>query len=392
MSATRDKTFAIVIVCYKRVDGVKRLLSSLELVDFAGRNDIALIVDIDFSGSDEIASFAFGYEWPHGEKRVVSRKNRMGLKSHVLSCGDYTEEYDVVVVLEDDTYVSDSMYRYAYSAAVEYWDDEKIAGISLFGFQKNWLAWHLRFEPQKTAYDAYFMKIAQSWGEVWTAQKWRPFREWLKKHPVFEPKGAVPDDLMTWGESSWLKYHDWYCMANEKYFVYPYVSLSTNFSDPGEHSKATIADHQVELQYGKRSFSFPKFTSDAVVYDEYMNRCGLGQHLDIDEGMLTVDFWGTRREREYRRYVLTTKKLPFRIVKSFALALRPIELNIIQGVAGEGIWLFDTAEKAKELPRFEGGCLDVYSLRTHDYKVLLPLGLRLAFMRVAREISDRFGR
>ncbi len=50
--------------------------------------------------------------------------------------GDYTEEYDVVVVLEDDTYVSDSMYRYAYSAAVEYWDDERIAGISLFGSEK----------------------------------------------------------------------------------------------------------------------------------------------------------------------------------------------------------------------------------------------------------------
>ncbi len=87
MSATRDKTFAIVIVCYKRVDGVKRLLSSLEQVDFAGRSDITLIIDIDFSGSDEIASFALGYEWPYGEKRVVSRQNRMGLKSHVLSCG-----------------------------------------------------------------------------------------------------------------------------------------------------------------------------------------------------------------------------------------------------------------------------------------------------------------
>lgn len=391
MSAVSDKSFAIVIVCYKRIEGVKRLLGSLERVDYAGRSDIALIIDIDNSGSDEIATFAAGYEWPFGEKRVVSRPERMGLKLHILACGDYTEEYDVVAVLEDDVYVSDSMYRYAHGAAVEYWDDDRVAGISLFGFQKNWLAWHLRFEPQRTIHDAYFMKIAQSWGEVWTTPKWRPFKEWLASHFSFEPDDAVPDVLMTWGDSSWLKFHDWYCMANDKYFVYPYLSLSTNFSDAGEHSKATVTDHQVELQYGRTTFSFPKLTDDAVVYDEYMNRCNMGRYLGVSEEELTVDLWGTRRELDYRRYVLSTRALPYHVVGSYALALRPIELNVTQGVAGEGIWLYDTAEAAKEPSGSDGDALVVYSLRTHDFKTLLLLGWRLGLSCVGQELLTRFG-
>lgn len=395
MSFASDKTFAIVVVCYRRIAGVKRLLGSLERVDYADRRDIALIIDIDHSGSNEIASFAEGYIWPFGEKRVVARTERMGLKAHILACGDYTNEYDVVVVLEDDIYVSDSMYHYAYNAAIEYWNDERIAGISLFGFQKNWLAWHLRFEPQKTEYDAYFMRIAQSWGEVWTAPKWRPFRKWLADHEDFEPDGVVPNDLMTWGESSWLKFHDWYCMENNKYFVYPYLSLSTNFSDAGEHSKGTIADHQVELQYGKSTFFFPKLSDDSVVYDEYMNRRGLGRYLGIDDNELTVDFWGTRRKEDYRRYVLTTETLPFRVVRSFALALRPIELSVTQDVAGEGIWLYDASEETDNRAGGPLTCHDdalvIYSLRTHDYKKLLPLGMRLLLARVREEFLARFG-
>lgn len=52
------KSFAIVIVCYNRIDGVKRLTQSLERVDFDGRNDIDLIFSIDNSGSNIVEKFA----------------------------------------------------------------------------------------------------------------------------------------------------------------------------------------------------------------------------------------------------------------------------------------------------------------------------------------------
>ena len=43
------KSFAIVLVCYKRLSGIQRLLKSLEVVDYSGRNDITLIFSIDIA-------------------------------------------------------------------------------------------------------------------------------------------------------------------------------------------------------------------------------------------------------------------------------------------------------------------------------------------------------
>lgn len=386
-----DKSFAVLIVCYKRLDGIKRLLRSLECVDFDDRDDITLIFSIDRSDDDAVERFASEYEWGHGEKRVLARDERLGLKRHILLCGDLTEEYDILVVLEDDVYVSDSMYHYAYSAALHYWDDDRVAGISLFAFQKNWLAWHLRFEPQRTVYDAYFLKVAQSWGQVWTAPKWRPFKEWLSENAEFPHDDVVPDDLYTWGESSWLKHHDRYCIARGKYFVYPYLSLSTNFSDAGEHSRGATNDHQVELQCGKRDYSFPTLGEDAIAYDEYMDREGLGRYLGVPEGQLTVDFWGTKREGQYRRYVLTSRPLNRPVVKGFSLSLRPIELSVISGLEGDGLWLYDMVGEPCDPPAgYDPDALVAYGLRTSDFKVLVPLGVRGFFKRLCRKV--RMGR
>lgn len=382
-----DKSFAILIVCYKRLDGIKRLLKSLEKVDYCGREDITLIFSIDKSDEGSVERYASCYNWMYGEKRVLARKNHLGLKEHILKCGDLTKEYDILVVLEDDVFVSDSMYCYAYQSAVKYWNDDNIAGISLFGFQKNWLAWHLRFEPQRSIYDAYFMKIAQSWGQVWTYRKWRPFREWLEKNDTFPADQSVPEALYTWGESSWLKYHDRYCITNNKYFVYPYTSLSTNFSDAGEHSNGSTNDHQVELQISKKEFNFSDFKSDsAIVYDEYMNREGLGAILGLPESELTVDFWGTKEKSHYRRYLLTSRKLDYSIAKRFSLSLRPIELAIQYDLEGNGLWLYDTAiSKKNNGEGYSSDALPSYGLRTSDFKVLIPLGIRSLLRDVLRK-------
>ena len=176
------KSFAIVVVCYNRIEGIKRLLKSIEDVNYAGRKDITLILSVDNSGSDKVVNFANEYEWPHGEKIVRTFEQRQGLRKHILQCGDYTENFDIVVILEDDIFVSESMYYYAYGAAEKYGEDDRVAGISLFGFQKNWLNWIYRFEPLKTEYDAYFLKIAQSWGQVWTKSKWQDFMTWYKQN------------------------------------------------------------------------------------------------------------------------------------------------------------------------------------------------------------------
>lgn len=381
------KSFAIVIVCYNRILGIQRLLKQLEKVDYDGRKDITLIFSIDNSGSDIVENFAKNYNWIHGKKRIRTFSKRQGLKNHILQCGDFTYEYDIISVLEDDIFVSDSFYHYAYQSAEFYWDNDKIAGISLYGFQKNWLNWLYRFEPQKKQYDAYFLKIAQSWGQVWTRRKWSLFKEWLMNNKSFKDDATLPQNLFTWSEKSWLKFHDRYCIETSRYFVYPYVSLSTNYSDPGEHATYSITDHQVELQYEKKEYSFPIFDEEAIIYDEFMERELLGKYLGIDEKELCVSLWGTKQKELYKRYLLTTKSLPYLVIKEFSLSLRPIELSVILNIPGEGIYLYDTSKKVSNNRRKSTDKLKIYSIRSHDVFQLLPFIIRFFVKDVCYRIS-----
>ena len=374
------KSFAIVLVCYNRLNGLKRLLESIKNVNFDGRNDIHLIFSIDNSGNDTIERFAKEYKWMYGEKIVRTFPQRQGLKKHILQCGDYTEEYDIVVVLEDDLFVSDSMYHYAYQSAEYYWNDANIAGISLYSFQKNWLKWLLRFEPQKKQYDTYFMRMAMSWGQVWTKNKWREFKDWLSDHSEFSYSESIPPVLFTWPESSWLKFHDRYCIERNKYFVYPYVSVSTNCNEVGEHATSVITDHQVELQYDKTAFSFSPFNNDAICYDEYMERTGLGRYLGVTDEELTVSIWGTKPKALFKRYVLTIDSLPYKIVAKYGLSLRPAELNIICNYAGETIFLYDTSISCnKGNKRIDGDFQRYkYSIRSNDYRTIGKFSTKLS--------------
>lgn len=371
------RSFAIVLIGYNRLPGLVRLVQSLEKVDYNNRDDIHLIFSIDNSGKQDVENFAKEYNWPHGQKHIRTFKERQGLKKHILSCGDFTEEYDIVALLEDDLFVSDSFYNYAYNAADYYFDDDRVAGISLYGFQKNWLNWVLRFEPQKTEYDTYFMRIAQSWGQVWTKKKWQGFKDWFENNKEFTKSDRIPQYLNTWPESSWLKYHDRYCIENDKYFVYPYISISTNFSDSGEHSTQTSTDHQVELMCGKKSYRFPDFAENAVVYDEYMDRMKIGKHLAIPDDLLCVDFWGTKPTSSYKKYLLSLEAKEYLVEKEFALALRPIELSVILGIKGRGIFLYNTEVKASK-PKYDGNYYRyLYSIRSRESGKIIRFALKL---------------
>lgn len=387
------RSFAIVLVCYNRLDGLVRLLNSLDSADYDNRKDIHLIFSIDYSGSKTITDFADGYIWRHGEKHIRSFDSRQGLKKHILACGDYTSEYDIVVVLEDDIYVSDSFYRYAYNATNFYWEEDNIAGISLYCFQKNWLDWPLRFEPRRVGdNDVFFLKVAQSWGQVWTKRKWVPFKEWLLHNPDFyENTDDIPEYLITWPESSWLKYHDKYLIKSNKYFVYPFLSYSTNFSDAGEHSKFLTSDHQVELVSKKSNYVFPRFADCSVRYDQYMNPEGLERYIGIDKCDLCVDLWGTRPLNQ-KRYLLSTDYKPYKIVKSYQLSLRPIELSIIFDLPGEGIYLYDTSIRART-KRFNGRFNRYnYSIRTRESRKMLMFSIKLRCFDLKNRIENKLYR
>lgn len=368
-------SFAIVLICFKRLNGIKRLLSSLEKVDYRNRKDITLIFSIDYADNNEdVRNFAYNYQWTNGEKVVRAFTENQGLKKHILDCGDLTQKYDILVVLEDDIYVSPSMYHYAYGAACYYINDNNIAGISLYNFDKNWLNTMYNFNPQKSEYDTYFLKVAQSWGQVWTRDKWLGFKEWYIANTEFTYLETLPQAINAWSsKSSWLKYYDRYCIECNKYFVYPYFSVSTNFSDAGTHSLSASNDSQVRMVWKKNEFKFPCFGEDAIIYDEFMERERMGKYLNIKDEELIVDIYANKPESIKKKYVLTTRKLNYFVVSSFSLCLKPAELSIVCSIWGEDIFLYDTSIKEKNYRKKDKYKLLRYSLGIGAYGKIISL-------------------
>lgn len=62
----------------------------------------------------------------------------------------------------------------------------------------------------------------------------------------------------------------------------------------------------------------------------------------MPEEELTCDLWGRKPKQAYRRYVLSSRRSGYEILKSFGLQMKPAELNIYENVPGQGIFLYDT--------------------------------------------------
>ena len=337
---------AISVIAFNRITSLKRLLESLEQGYYHGE-EVPLVISVDKSDTDAVELFAERYQWHHGPKTVVKHRENMGLRRHILSQGNLFEQYDAIIVLEDDIVVAPDFWNFAKQSISKYEHNDKIAGISLYSFAVNY---HLRqpFTPMHDKHDAYFMNCAMSWGQVWMKRQWRAFETWYNEHLAFPTTDLLPHSIQSWGEKSWLKYHTRYCIEQNKYFVFPYISYTTNFSETGTHINERVTLYQVPLLHGHKEFlSLPDFGSDAVYYDGFFENKALYKILGFTEEECCLDLSNSSETSQGKRYWLTRKQLPYKIIKEFDFGFRPIEENIINGCEGHGIYLYDTTIPAK---------------------------------------------
>lgn len=340
--------FAIVVIGYNRVHSISRLLNSLSLVDY-GSDIVPLIVSIDNSGDDKVEKFIKTYQWPNGKVVTHTYPTRQGLRKHVLNCGDFLEDFDAIAVFEDDVVASPGFYKFMRKAVEFYKDDDRIAGISLYTHLWN-VNVGMPFEPSHSQHDTYFLQFAQSWGQIWMKHQWKAFSIWYEEnHAPFENQKDIPSKISNWPETSWLKYHIRYCIENDKYFVYPYVGLSTCFSDEGVHTLYRSITTQTPTLHGvKDNYTFASLDdSEAVKYSAFFERILPVKSIDdIESNQICLDLYRSRPIKD-ERYLITTRLIDARIIRSWGLLLRPIEENILQNVQGDSIMLYDLSKTEK---------------------------------------------
>ncbi|HJV48210.1 MAG TPA: hypothetical protein VJ549_02945 [Geothrix sp.] len=383
---------AIVVIGYNRPHALSRLLDSLDRVAFDG-HQVPLIISLDRSGNEEVQRVAEAFAWKHGPKTVRTFPQRLGLKKHVLACGDLTRDHEHLIVLEDDLYVSRNLYRFATQAIAFYQHDDRIAGISLYTHLWN-VACDRPFLPLDDASDVFFMQYACSWGQIWSRDKWNRFVEWLAQHEGdFHPDPSIPFNVAEWSDHSWLKHHIRYCIETDRFFVYPRVGLSTNFSDKGQHNVGQENGYQIVLQErGSEPYRFLSLDDSRAVYDAFFESRALGRALGIDAAELCVDLYGIKRNQAKARYWLTLEPAGYKVLRTFDLAFRPQESNVLHEVPGNSIKLYDTSIQAPMAPEPEGGLEDAlvkYDVRSLSYKALLRYALRMVVRRLRAKLSGK---
>lgn len=327
----------ICIIAYNRLKSLKCVLNSLERSYY--NEAVTLIISIDKSNDNTVKDYADQYEWKHGKKIIIAHPENLGLRKHVLKCGDLLYEYDALIVLEDDVSVAPSFYYYAKQCVERFYDDNNIAGISLYNFPLNYQN-RLPFFPLQSDSDVYLMQCAQSWGQVWMKKQWFAFKNWYEQHlEEFIELPHLPKSICCWPKSSWLKYHTRYCIEQNKYFVYPYVSLSTNNSEAGTHNITKTTYFQTQLLFGLKD----KFKlTPSIYYDGFFENPMIAQWLGYNPNDICIDFYGEKNNRLNNRYWLTRKQLSYKILRSYSLSYKPYELNIQQNEIGKELFLYDT--------------------------------------------------
>lgn len=345
--------YALVAVGYNRPFSMKRLLNSLERADYGG-DSIELYVSIDNSGTNSVVRIAEEFQWSHGEKHILTYSQRQGLRNHIMGLGRLFDEYDALAIFEDDVVVSEGFYHYMKRAIEFYVADERVAGISLYANLWNEFAC-LPFKPMSSEYDTYFFQFAESRGQVWLKRQWLAFKEWYDKCQGDSLMADnMPKTAAQWPKSSWKKYHIKYCIDTNKFFVYPYQSQTTIFSDIGTHTKRIDTFIQVELSHGiKTIFNFASIDSNsAVFYDAFYERMLMPTNDKYEEFKdCCFNLYGMKQQYEGKRYVLSTKNMPYKIVDRYGFQMKPQEENIFWQVAGDSAYIYDT--QIPKLNRFK---------------------------------------
>lgn len=378
---------AIIAVGYNRPYSMQNLLNSIGKANYCG-DKVDLIVSIDKGAcQSEVVKVAEVLDWKFGNKYVRAYKERQGLRSHILQCGAISKQYDAIVVLEDDIVVSEGYYSYCKQMIEFYGENNKIAGISLYKHKLN-TGVNRPFDAAEGKADVFFMQIAQSWGQCWTTRMWNEFEKWYGDNSgEIIPDATYPEYMAKW-ERSWLKYNTKYLVENNKYFVYPYKSLSTDHTDPGEHASIINNDYQVPMLEGTMQYRCCSL-EDGVKYDVFYERVGIGDKLLPElKGKKLLDLMGGRKQFGDADFLISVQSLPYHVVKEFRLCYRPVEFNLMYPLEGKGIYVYDLHRKSYP-PKNIKTLLLKYDLRCITWRRALKYSINEILAAVCRKIGQK---
>ena len=380
----------IIVVACERTESLSRLLNSLNDSNYPC-NDVELIISVDETGTNNnknVKLLAENFVWKYGNKTVVHHEKNLGLRNHFIECADYSIKYNYAIVFEDDILPSPNYYNYTVQAIEKYKGDKRVIAISLYS--PSWNVFSSKpFSPLIDDYDAYLSQIECSWGECYIGEEWTKFKEWYSKNDddsiIID---SVPKDIFKW-KKSYSKFIISYINQNNKYYVTPYKSLSTNYHDAGIHSSGNTNTYQVPIVTKSninKKYDFPLF-EDAVKYGTNYNNFELKEYLQNKyQKKVIIDFYGSLSLPTCNELYVSCKLIPYKIVDSFSLTRCPWEQNIYDDIKGNELYIYDLSEYSKNTISKINHIVDLagYFVRNISRKEMLIYSIKSGLSNIMR--------
>lgn len=361
----------IVIAAYNRPDSLERLLRSLKPTANGVETD--LIISIDGNDS-KVIKVAQEYIWQFGRKELKINDTELGLKHHLLQCIQLGLNYDGIIVLEDDLWLSPVFTQYN-GLLMSHLDE--LRKYSSFAF------YHQHYYPS-TGYFRYYNEpfcysspYPCSSGFMMLNDEVQNFMDWIKLGN--DENLIVPQFIRKWTHS-WKKTYAAYMLDNGKQVLYPPASVITNFGDAGVHHKESSNFFQSPLMGEScRTMILEQINR----YDVYFNpsvdvvKKWLPhiEHLDFD-----VDLTASKPLDEIHSENLISDRPCKMYDKSWSTELKPMEKNLEYNLKSGKLVL-----ASKEKFDFESsiGLLDRF------VDMLPSKSLRLQLRSIFRNLKER---
>jgi hypothetical protein len=328
-----------------------RLFGSLATADYPPGLKVPLVISIDPENGTPnqfVRTVAESFHWAYGQKEIIFHKEHLGLLRNFYYCGGLAGQYGSVIFLEDDSLVSPVFYHYACAALNFFDEDPSVAGISLYRYALNGFT-HQPFEPLADGSDVFFMQVSSIMGQAWSQGQWREFEKWRVANTVTvaETNKALHELWSKFPADDHFPILTSYLAATNRYYVFPRVSLTTGFGDAGTHFAKGTSYFQVPLQLYPMAFQFQEMKNSSAIYDSFMEilpACIKRFVPALRDLEFDVDLNATKDRHHIRAdYVITSRDCS-KPLQSFALAMKPLEANLIFNIAGQGINLCRTLD------------------------------------------------
>lgn len=202
---------------------------------------------------------------------IVSEYNK-GLASSIISGVNYAfENYEAVIVLEDDCVPAPAFMDFMEQCFIQYQNNEKIHSVSGYAYPVS---------LRKGQYDVYACGRISSWGWGTWKDRWTHFEKDYELVRKMKQEENASRNLAIWGAGleamlvgnirgecdSWAVFWALDAIIREKVCVNPYESLIRNIGldGSGEHCVATDYYDTGLMDQEKKSFVLP----DEIVFED----------------------------------------------------------------------------------------------------------------------------